>query len=118
MATSTKSRGGKVGSSSTPTTRTWVTNSQKMWDLPKPGHRRYGDGLEVRGVPIRLRSRSATPSTSSTCPDVKERSEANRRLPDAHTTQVQSRPGRSFCFFRRPTYARRTTSGAARSATN
>jgi hypothetical protein len=103
MAASTSSRGGKVGSSSTPTTRTWITNSQKMWDLPRPGHRRYGDGLEVRGVPIRLRSRSATSITSSTCPDVKERSEANRRLLDAHTTQAQSRPGRRFYCFRRPT---------------
>ena len=122
MAISTNSRGGEVGSSSTTTTGTWVTNSQKMWDLPKLGHRRYGDGLEVRGVPIRLRSRSATPSNSSTCPYVKERSEANHRLPDAHTTKVQSSQGpvqgRSTCVFRRPTFARRTTSGAARSATN
>jgi hypothetical protein len=121
MAISTNSRGGEVGTSST-TTGTQCTNSNQMWNLPKQKYRRYGDGLEVRSVPVRVRIRSATPGSSSTCPHVKELPEANHRFPDAHTTQDHSSQGpvqgRGTYDFRRSTFARRTTTAAAWSATN
>ena len=92
MAISTNSRGEEVGTSST-TTGTQCTNSNQMWNLPKHKYRRYGDGLEVRRVPVRVHIRSATPGSSSTCCDIQELPEANRRFPDAHAIQDHSGQG-------------------------